>query len=271
MVNFTPTNRFSKSYPPNSVHNYLAHPSGNGGVVQIALFNSHRFAFYFWNLWKKELLKDRSSVNIDLISYDWHQDLVYPCEGAKEELKNLDLDNSFEVSFFSSYRLNTMNDSHIMSAVYLDNINDVWVLCRQGKFQNDWEDEYLEDFRGKKHRIRKFKTEQALKEALLLSEIQNVFFDIDLDYFTLNNNIEPTDKFRYMKDSEITNLISHENMLIRWIFERLSGITIALEPEFTGGISKSLKYLSLIEKNWFEKPLGNFHVRWRHLKEAEQE
>jgi len=267
MVNFNPSNRFVKSYPPNSVHNYLAHPFETGDVVQIALFNSHRFAFYFWNLWKKELLKKRSAVNIDLVTYDWHQDLVYPSDGGKEELKKLDLDNHFEVSFFSSYRLNTLNDSHIMSAAYLDIINDVWVLCRQGTFESDWEDEYLEDFRGKKHTIRKFKTEDAVRDALFLSEIQNVFFDIDLDYFTLNNNIEPTDKFRYMKDSEIKSLISPENILTKWIFERLSGITIALEPGFTGGISKSLKYLTLIENLWFDKSIGSYHLRWKHLKD----
>ncbi|WP_390454893.1 hypothetical protein [Chryseobacterium sp. Alg-005] len=245
----------------------MAHPSGANLAMQIALFNSHRFAFYFWNLWKRELLKHRLNANVDLITYDWHQDLVYPSDGAKEELKKLDLDNNFEVSFFSSYRLNTLNDSHIMSAVYLDIIGDVWVLCRQGTFESDWEDEYFEDIKGKKHVVRKFKTEDALREALLLSNVQNVFFDIDLDYFTLNNNIEPTDKFTYMKDPEIKDLLSIENTLIQWIFDRLTGITIALEPEFTGGISKSLKYLSLIEKLWFEKPLGNFHVRWKHLKE----
>jgi hypothetical protein len=46
----------------------------------------------------------------------------------------------------------------------------------------------------------------------------------------------------------------------------MAGITIALEPEFTGGISKSMKYLSLVEKLWFE-PIGNHHVKWKHLHE----
>lgn len=201
-----------------------------------------------------------------MITYDWHQDLVYPEDTCKKELSNLTINNRFEVSYFSSFRLSHINDSHIMSAVYLDIIGDVWVLCRQGTFESDWEDEYLEDLNGKKHTIRKFKTEEALSKALLISKIENVFFDIDLDYFTLNNNIEPNDKFRYMKDSEIKELLSPENTLIKWIFERLSGITIALEPEFTGGISKSLKYLTLIENLWFDKSLGNFHIKWKHLK-----
>lgn len=270
MVNFQASNKYSKSYPPNSVHDFLAHPSVANDVISIAVFNSHRFAFYFWNLWKKELIMERSISDIDLITYDWHQDLVYPSEGEKKELRELNLENDFEVSFYSSYRLSTLNDTHIMSAVYLDLIGDVWVLCRQGTFESDWEDEDFEDCKGKKHTIRKFKTEAELRAALLGSEIQNVFFDIDLDYFTLNNNIEPKDKFRYMKDTEIRDLISADNVLIQWIFERLSGITIALEPGFTGGISKSLKYLSLIEKNWFIKPLGNHHIRWRHLERVKK-
>lgn len=266
MVDFKPHNKYSKSYPPNSIHNFLTHPSGINSAIQIGVFNHHRFAFYYWNIWKNELLKENKNFNIDLISYDWHQDLVYPQESNKEELKKLDLKNTFEVSYFSSYRLNSLNDSHIMSAVYLDIINDVWVLCRQGKFEQEWEDEYLEDYKGKKHTIRKFKTEEDLRKALFLSETQNVYLDIDLDYFTLNNNIEPTAKYKYMKDFEIRNMLSYDNILMQWIFKRLQGITIALEPKYTGGMSKSLKYLSLIEKLWFDKPLGNFHIQWKHLK-----
>lgn len=265
MINFNPRNKYSKSYPPNSIDNYLAHPNGRNKSMQIAIFNHHRFAFYYWCQWKKELIKDENKINIDLISFDWHQDLAYPESIEKTELENIEIDSSFEVSFFSAFRLNALNDTHIMSAVYLDLVNDVWVLCRQKPFHDAWEDEYLEDYRGKKHTIRKFKTEEELKKALFLSNVQNVFFDIDLDYFTLNNNIEPTVKYRYMKDVEIKNLISYENELIKWIFERVEGITIALEPEFTGGISKSLKYLSLIEKLWFNKPIGNWDIEWKHL------
>lgn len=262
MINFNARNKYSKPYPPNSIKDYLAHPSGINESIQISLFNHHRFAFYFWSQWKNDLIKKK---NIDLISFDWHQDLVYPDSIEKTELENLEIDNTFEVSCFSSFRLSPLNDTHIMSAVYLDLINDVWILCRQGSSQNSWEDKYFEDYKGKKHKIRKFKTEEELKDALFLSNIQNVFFDIDLDYFTLNNNIEPNEKFRYMKDKEIKNLLSYENELIKWIFERLEGITIALEPEFTGGISKSLKYMSLIEKLWFNKPIGNWNIKWNHL------
>jgi hypothetical protein len=95
--------------------------------------------------------------------------------------------------------LSDINDSHILSAAYLDIINDVWILCRQGTFESHWEDQYIEDYKGKKHTIRKFKTEEALREALLLSDVQDTFFDIDLDYFTLNNNIDYTGSYRYMK------------------------------------------------------------------------
>ncbi len=267
MVNFNPAHKYSKSYPPNSIHNFLRHPSGKNLAIQIALFNHHRFAFFYWNLWKDELLKDYKKVSVDLVSYDWHQDLVYPQDDHKVELEKLDLENNFEVSFFSSYRLNSLNDSHIMSAVYLDIINDVWVLCRQGRFDRDWEDEYLVDYLGKKHIIRKFRNEEDLQKALFSSKIQNVFFDVDLDYFTINNNIEPNDKFKYMKNEEIKNLLSPDNKLIKWIFDRLQGITIALEPEYTGGISKSMKFLSLIEKLWFSNSIGNFHVQWKHLKD----
>lgn len=65
-----------------------------------------------------------------------------------------------------------------------------------------------------------------------------------------------------MKDVEIKNQLSPDSILIKWIFERLQGITIALEPEYTIGISKSMKFLSLIEKLWFRNFTGNWQLLW---------
>lgn len=265
MIDYSPFNEYTNSEPANSYHQILSHPIAENGVIELGLFNHHRFAFYYWAKWKLEFLKNRKTYNLDLISFDWHQDLVYPCDYHKSNLSKIDLENLFEVSFYSSYKLNPLNHDHIMSAVYLDLINDVWVLCKQGTF----EDEYLIDCKGKKHTIRKFKTEQELKKALFKSNIENVFFDIDLDYFTITNNLEVEKKISYMKDKDIKEAVSLDNELIKWIFNRVNGITLALEPEYTGGISKSLKYLSIIEKSWFNKSLGNWNVSWKHKKENE--
>lgn len=269
MVDFNPFNKYSNISPSNSMHQILLHPANNGRVIELGLFNHHRTAFYYWTKWKNEISKKNKPSEIDLISYDWHQDLAYPDEYTKKQLSEINLSNLFEVSFYSSYKLNPLNDNHIMAAVYLDILNNVWVLCRQGTFQNDWEDEYIDDCNGKQHIIRKFKTEEALKTAITKAKIESVFFDIDLDYFTLTNNLDMTQRLKYMKDINVRNLMSYDNDLIKWIFKRTDGITIALEPEYTGGITKSLKYLSMIEKLWFDKSLGNWDVNWRHIKDKD--
>lgn len=266
MIEFEPFRKNITPKVPNCIEEILNHPSGKSDTIRLALFNNHRFAFYFWNKWRLKCFEDYGYYkNVDLITYDWHQDLAGPVDLEKERLNKLTLDNLFEVNFYTSYKLDPLNDNHILSAAYLDIINDIWVLCRQGKFESHWEDKIFTDCNGKIHRIRKFKTEEELKKALFHSKVENVFFDIDLDYFTLNNNLDFEGKYKYMKNQEIKELLSLENDLIQWVFERVQGITIALEPEFTGGIRKSLKFLSIIEKLWFSKSIGNKSIEWNHL------
>ena len=90
--------------------------------VSLAMFNDHRFAFYFWALWAKE------HQTIDLVTLDWHQDLVYPEDYQKEELKALNIDNTFETSFYAWARLSTLNDDHIVAAMYKNIIGNVYVV-----------------------------------------------------------------------------------------------------------------------------------------------
>ncbi|TVZ48645.1 hypothetical protein [Olleya sp. Hel_I_94] len=268
MVEFKPLfNKHIEVDAPNVTSQILRHPFGLNISIELSTFNHHRYAFYSWAKWCNEYRKDNQNLNFDLVTYDWHQDLVYPCDKEKEYLESLDISNSFELSFFSTYRLNPLNHNHIMSAAYLNLINDVWVLCRQDTDFGKFEDEYITDYRGEKHTIRKFKNVEDLKNKLFQSRINHVFFDIDLDYFTIINDvIDFKNIYTYMKDKEIKNLLSYDNELTSWILNRTYGITIALEPKYTGGISKSMKYLSLIENLWFNRPIGNWDVEWKHLK-----
>jgi hypothetical protein len=52
---------------------------------------------------------------------------------------------------------------------------------------------------------------------------------------------------------------------MKWIFQRMDGFTIALEPEHMGGISKSLKYLSLLNKILFDGEILHWDCKWKHL------
>lgn len=96
-------------------------------------------------------------------------------------------------------------------------------------------------YKGRKHRIRKFRNKELLFEQLKLRQISNVFLDIDLDYFTIENSSANDRHFFTDEDKEeIRDTFSLEGDFMKWIFQRLEGFTLALEPKHTGGISKSL-------------------------------
>ena len=144
------------------------------------------------------------------MTFDWHQDLTYPCEEEQKELRDLDLENMFEVSLYSWSRLNPLNDNQILSAAYINQINNIWVVCKQNHF-SDWNIEEIVDFQGKKHTIRKFPDQQSLFNELKKNNIKNLYFDIDLDYFTIENSTSnDKHKFTYMKNKDIENLFSIE-------------------------------------------------------------
>ena len=264
MIQFKPYIKHSKCYPPNTITEFLAHPGGQNDLIQLAVFNHHRFAFYFWAIWLRELSKNYKK-SPDLISFDWHQDLAYPADCQKDELRELNLDNEFEISFYSSYRLNPLNDNHILSAAYLDLINDVWVLCKQKSSGDAWKPEYIVDYKGRTHTIRKFENVENLQKELFASSVERMFFDIDLDYFTIENNLGFDEVFDYMDKKDIISLLSLDSGLMEWILKRTQGITIALDPKYTGGISKSLEYLELISNFWFDNSIGNRNIKWKHL------
>lgn len=264
--------------PPGSLSQLLSHPYyGDRKSIEISIFNDHRYAFFFWNKWTQKLMND-DSINYppSLVTLDWHQDLVYPTDGEKEWLKELDLSNNKDVALYSWANLRGLNDTHIMSAAYLNIIGDIYVHCRQGSFESDWKDEYITDRYGNVHTIKKFKEYQDLEQCLLASEENNVYFDIDLDFFTLNNPLQiggRSGNYTYLSDQNIKEMLNSDNPLMQWIFQRLQGITIATEPEHTGGLLKSNKLLNLINNIWFKPSLftsrpGKWdkETQWRHFR-----
>lgn len=82
-----------------------------------------------------------------------------------------------------------------------------------------------------------------------------------------------TGNYTYLSNKNIEEMLNHETPLMQWIFQRLQGITIATEPEHTGGLLKSNKLLNLINNIWFKPSLftsrpGKWdkETRWKHLR-----
>lgn len=88
-----------------------------------------------------------------------------------------------------------------------------------------------------------------------------------MDYFTIGNSTS-NDKqyFTYMKDKEIKEIFNLENPLMQWVIKRIEGMTIALEPEHTGSVNKSMKCFNLLEKQFFNSSVFQWKTTWRHLK-----
>lgn len=264
--------------PPGSLSQSLSHPAhGLGRSIEISIFNEHRYAFFFWNKWTQKLIsEDRTNYPPSLVTLDLHQDLVYPTEEEMERLRELDLRSNKEIALYSWANLRDLNDTHILAAAYLSIIGDVYVNCLQTSFGATWEDEYLEDRYGNTHIIRKFKEYQDLENCLLESKENNVYFDIDLDFFTLINPLQPgggSGNYTYLPDKTIKEMLHPTHPMMTWIFQRLHGITIATEPEHTGVLMESNRLLTLINKIRFKPSLftrrpGKWgkETQWRHLR-----
>ncbi len=261
MVKYEPLFEITTHYPPGASHVFLTHPYYvNEKALDLAIFNDHRFAFYFWSLWGSKQLG-----SVDLVTLDWHQDLAYPGDCQKEELKMLDIQNTFETSFYAWARLSSLNDDHIVSAMYKNIIRDAYVICKQNMEQDAY-DETIIDMYGNIHTIRKFRSVAEAHVHLHKTNIDTIFFDIDLDYFTIDNiSTNCNQKITFTSDAEIKKIIDSRSDFMKWVLERVNGFTIALEPKFTGGITKSMKLFSIIEKSLFTGSVFGDNTTWRHL------
>lgn len=255
--------------PPGCLKEILLSPFNPKECIELALFQEHRFAFFYWLKWTNALKDEVPS----LISYDWHQDLAPPYNDELDELKNLDVNNKDEVSLYSWRKLSRVNDVQIRAAVLHNKLKDVYAICRQQSSRPKME--IIKDFEGNEHKIFIFNSIEEFEAHLPKIKDKKVYFDIDLDYFTLSNprsvkSPYSNKGYTYLKKKQINELLSLSNPTIRWIFERMVGFTIATEPEFCGGLKKSNYFLQIIDSAYFNPSLFYNSLgkctTWKHLK-----
>ncbi len=251
--------------PPGTYCDNLAHPSGKNKAIEVSIIQDHRFAFFYWLKWLNKAGKKTSgeiSAPPDLITIDWHQDLVAPNDIKCDRLNKLDHSNYKSIALFCWYKLNPLNDDHILSAAYLDIIGDIYVICKQ---ENGSLDKY-EDSNGKTHRINCYKNVPDLMNDLKEKSIADVFFDVDIDYFTESPDLDGGGKhLTLVSDEEIKKILNPSNNLMKWVFQRMVGMTIATEPECCGGIINSNLILSVVNDLLFSPALLSYRARWKHL------
>lgn len=248
--------------PPGCNRQIVEHPNGSNDAIEVAVFSEHRYAFFYWWRWKQK----RELPNPPcLVSLDWHQDLCHPSDLEREELDSLDVNSDAEVALFSWARLAGSNDGHILAGAYLNLIGNIYVLCRQGTFETDWEDEILEDTHGNAHTIKKFRSPESLLAALEAGDEQHAYFDIDLDYFVTAYETNGYTVEEYLSTQAINKLLQGNSPLMQWLFGRLEGFTIATEPEFCGGLLQSNQLLDVVNQALFTPSLFHQECTWKHL------
>lgn len=251
--------------PPGTYYDILAHPKGIDRAIEVAVVQDHRFAFYFWYKWWKETDRDLSckeKIPPALISIDWHRDLGAPCGTEIQDLENLDLNSYKDTALFCWHKLHPHNDGHILAAAYLNLVGDVYVICKQdgdddGEFVDRW---------GNTHNVKCFSTSESLFEELAMNEVDEIYFDIDLDYFTESkDSCGGGEDLTLNKEEDILSLLDSDSNLMKWIFNRMTGMTIATEPEFCGGMSNSNKIYTIVDKAFFSPQLFSKNTKWKHL------
>ena len=238
--------------PPGAFVDILAHPHDKiNKSLEKVVIKEHRFSFFYWMKWYRELLKKRriSSPPL-LVTIDYHRDLLFS-QGEKEDLNDVSEYNFSDLALFCWAKMNSQNDGHILSAAYLNIIGDIVLLKRQGGVDDSDEKPFLDKF-GNKHNIIEFNDVSKFEKHLLSRNEEHVFFDIDLDYFiTSEGNFSERDSWEMMEESEIREIINIERPFIKWILKYIEGYTIATEPDYCGGIFKSCKILTIIEEQLF--------------------
>lgn len=106
---------------------------------------------------------------------------------------------------------------------------------------------------------------EQLTGAVSGLEYDSAIFDIDLDYFT--ESPDPCgggDQLQLVGQDEIQASLDPTSSFMSWILPRMTGMTIATEPEFYGGLMNSNQLFNVVCGTLFDPPLLGHRAGWRH-------
>lgn len=252
--------------PPGSCGGFIDHPTDPRRAVEIGVVLQHRFAFFYWLKWRAETRRAESPAP-NLLTIDWHDDVGGDCDFTPDELSRLDPKDANELTLFCWAGLRSLNDGHIAPAQYLDAIEDVYVILKQRADQREVHPEYRKrtqrDRHGKEHQVHYFDTVGAFLKEHRSDGLHPLVLDLDLDYFTSPDESREKGAEKLVGDRTISRVMSPGGPLMRWVFPRLAGFTIALEPGYCGGIRNCMHILDVVSDTLFDPPLLTSRMRWR--------
>ncbi|MEE9913193.1 MAG: UPF0489 family protein [Deltaproteobacteria bacterium] len=251
-------------HPPGCESTFVKLPGRDSGCCTVGIVNEHRFAFYFWGL----CASDKDSRHAALISIDAHDDVGVPTEVIQDDLDNLNIHNRTELGLFAWLRLRSLNDGHILPALYLNFFSDVYVLMNgredSAAFRTSRTEQRQRDRDGCTHKVKYYRNSKKLLHDLPKKNCP-LFLDIDLDYFAIENRKAGSvlGSENLMSDAEIRSFLSINGPLLKPILNRIVGLTIALEPKYCGGLVNSLHVLDILNQELFEGTLCTNSCKWK--------
>jgi hypothetical protein len=141
----------------------------------------------------------------------------------------------------------------------------VYVILKQFKEEDSGEDRHRTqiDMNGNTHQLHYYDTPKDFLKAHGNDPVHPLALDIDLDYFTTEANSGEHGAQTRVSDAAIKKVVALNGPLMRWVIPRLSGITLALEPKYCGGVHNCAHILDVISSAWCRPPLLSAGMRWR--------
>jgi len=251
-----------KLNPPGCETVFVPSRVGEQSCCKVGIVHEHRFAFYYWALYSHDQGKKPPPV---LITLDSHDDIGVQSEVIPGDLDNLNFGNQTELALFAWLRLRSLNDGHILPALYLNFFSDVYVLNKPQDslvFRAPNSKMEYEDREGNIHAVKFFRHADKLMRDLP-PDIP-VYLDIDLDYFAVNNSQadELLGSESLLPDNEIKKILSFKSPFMKLLLYRLIGLTIALEPKYCGGLLNSFHLLDILNREFFNGTLCTHSCDW---------
>lgn len=251
--------KISEPTPPGTYSEMLPHPAeGKKREIELAIFQDHRFSFFYWLKWTGKLRGNGHSSPPTLVTIDWHRDLAPPSDKDKKSLTELDQQDLEEARAFTIDMLDPHNDGHLLSAAWLNLIGDIILLKNYGM---DQEDTWIDQDRNV-HHILEYRDFDTFQSEVASREDEYFYLDIDIDYF-IQDKVSPYQRVNVelYEDQDIRSVVDPKNPLFQYLLKRLEGITLATEPRYCGGVRNSNHILDIILNQLFTQ-----EMEWKHKK-----
>jgi hypothetical protein len=261
--------------PPGCVSEWVEHPfppNRQRDAVEVGFVMEHRFAFYYWIKCKQKCQRDRRTSKMiddkdfrppDLVTWDWHDDCGTDSDVDEAKLVTLNQADEQEVALFCWAGLHENNDGHILPAVWLNALGNVYIIQKQ---KQDCKSESMrfKDRYGHEHHVFYFRSLNHFSKAFEKTNSRTgIIWDIDLDYFTHGRSVSDQLFTPTMSGDKVTAMLTPDKPWMPLILGELRAITIALEPKYTGGLSSSLELYLNWESALFTAPVFSKKCRWR--------